>query len=306
MIDITHKINSHRSAVGRAILKVGSASTIRAMIDRKVPKGEVFEFARAAGLLGIKRTWEVIPDCHPLPIEKASIVYEIIDMEVHIFCEVHTIYRTGVEMEALHGASIAALTMFDMLKPLDKEMEIVSVKLLEKKGGKSDYRDETLQELKTAVVVCSDSVSEGRKEDKAGKAIKEHLEKMNVSVDEYTIIPDELHKIQHTVKHLVEHNFKLILITGGTGLSKRDITPEAIRPLLTREIPGIMETARNYGQDRMPYAMLSRGVAGMINETLVITLPGSTRGARESMDALFPYVLHIFAVQKGTDHASMK
>lgn len=306
MIDITHKIHSHRSAVGRAILKVGSTSTIRAMIDRKVPKGEVFEFARAAGLLGIKRTWEVIPDCHPLPIEKATIVYEILDMEVHIICEVHTVYRTGVEMEALHGATVAALTMFDMLKPLDKEMEIVSVKLLEKKGGKSDYRDEALQEINVAVIVCSDSVSEGRKEDKAGKAIMEYMEKLKVPVSEYTIIPDDFHKIQHTVNHLVEKEFKLILITGGTGLSKRDITPEAIRPLLTREIPGIMEAARNYGQDRMPYAMLSRGVAGMIHETLVITLPGSTRGAKESMDALFPYVLHIFAVQKGTRHENMK
>jgi molybdenum cofactor synthesis domain-containing protein len=202
----------------------------------------------------------------------------------------------------MHGASIVALTMYDMLKPIDKNIEISSIKLLNKKGGKSSFQDKMTRAIKTAVVVCSDSVSAGKKEDKAGKAVISLLEKSTIHTSHYSIIPDEKIAIQNTVKKLVDEHFDLILFTGGTGLSPRDITPESIAELIEREIPGIMEVARNYGQQRTPYAMLSRGIAGFIGNTLVITLPGSTNGAKESMQALFPYVKHIFKVIEGIRH----
>lgn len=302
MVNITHKSSTLREAVATAIVTVSKQETIEAIQNKKVPKGDVFEFSRAAGLLAVKKTSDVIPDCHPLPVEYTSITYAIDGLKIIISVEVHTIYKTGVEVEAMHGASITALTMYDMLKPLDKGVEISHIRLEKKKGGKTDLKNELSSNLKCAVIVCSDSITAGKAEDKAGKAIIEKLKRSQLAASLYEVIPDEMEQVRAKAMQLSDEGYQLVLFTGGTGLSPRDVTPDAIKPLLDREIPGIMEAARNYGQQRTPYAMLSRGVAGFIKKTLVITLPGSTRGAEETMDALFPYILHVFKVAEGIRH----
>src|SRR3954471_23900740 len=161
MVNITHKQNSLRKAIATAIVKVSKQETIDAIQNKQVPKGDVFEFSRAAGLLAIKKTSDVIPDCHPLPVEFAAITYSIEGLQILVKVEVHTIYKTGVEVEAMHGASVVALVMYDMLKPLDKEIEIRSVRLEKKSGGKSDYRKKQPVAIRCAVIVCSDSISKG-------------------------------------------------------------------------------------------------------------------------------------------------
>lgn len=302
MVDITHKSTTLRVATAQAIVKVSKLETITAIQEDTVPKGNVFAMSKAAGLLGVKKTPDLLPDCHPLPIEFCGIDFEIDGLEIKVSCTLKTIYKTGVEVEAMHGASVVALNMYDMLKPIDKGVEIHHIKLLDKKGGKSDFQERFRKEIQAAVIVCSDTISDGQKEDRSGKVIVEKLESYGVAVAHYEVIPDEKEQIQSKAQHYAEQGIHLIIFTGGTGLSMRDVTPEALDSILERNIPGIEETIRRYGQDRMPYAMLSRSVAGTLKDSLVLALPGSTNGARESMDAVFPALFHIFKILKGARH----
>lgn len=302
MVNITHKLSTLRQAVALAEVTVSNAATIEAIVNRKVPKGDVFEFSRAAGLFACKKTYEVIPDCHPLPIEFTAITHSIEGLKIIIRVEVHTVYKTGVEVEAMHGAAITALTMYDMLKPIDKGIEISNIRLELKKGGKTDFKYAFPETLKIALITCSDSISKGINNDETATVIKNKLAAIGLDVQYQNTIPDEFERIQQEVYALTAEEYELILFTGGTGLSTRDVTPDAISMLIERAVPGIMEAARNYGQQRTPYAMLSRGVAGFRQNSLIITLPGSPKGAAETMDAIFPHILHVFKVKEGVRH----
>lgn len=141
MVDITQKKATLRVAVAEALVCLSQQETVRAIKEGRVPKGDVFEMSRAAGLLGIKKTPDLLPDCHPLPIEAAQITYEMDGLDIKVRVQVTTIYKTGVEVEAMHGASVVALNLYDMLKPLDKGIEIRRIRLLQKSGGKSDVRN---------------------------------------------------------------------------------------------------------------------------------------------------------------------
>ena len=301
MIDITDKKNTLRIAKAEAILSVSKKATIQSIRDKKVPKGDVFEMSRAAGLLGIKKTPVLLPDCHPLPIEFADFEFEISGLEIKISCTLKTIYKTGVEVEAMHGASIVALNMYDMLKPLDKGVEICAIRLISKKGGKSE-RFKLKASVSGSVTVCSDTVSKGEKKDRAGREVIKSLENWDVKVVNNSIIPDEIDEIQAQLKKQIEAKISLIIFVGGTGLSPRDQTPEAITPLIDKRIPGMEEAIRKYGQDRTSYAALSRSVVGMARTSLVMSLPGSTKGAVESLNAVFPEALHLFDIIKGAQH----
>ena len=302
MINITHKSNSLRKAIAGCTVKVSNADTIKAVEQFTVPKGNVLETARVAGLFAAKKTSEMIPDCHPLPVEFTEVRFQLNELSIDIQVEVHTIYKTGVEVEAMHSASVVALTIYDMLKPIDNDISIENLRLISKSGGKSSKKIKSNSPIRSWVIVCSDSIHKGEKEDRAGKAIIEKLTQLNLVAEQYKIIPDEIAEIQTMAKAAAKDHVDLLIFTGGTGLSPRDVTPEALLPIIERRIPGMEETIRNYGQERMPYSMLSRSVAGFIGKTLILALPGSTKGAAESMDAIFPAALHVFDVLKAFQH----
>src|SRR5580658_4433802 len=316
MRDITHKQVSLRTAAALGVLFC-SAETISLIREDKLPKGNLFDVARAAGFVGAKLTPQLLPHCHPVAIDGMELQFEFIDSERHagllgkeglarsgivIRGDAKSIGRTGIEMEVLTAVSIAALEIYDMLKPVDKQLEIGSIRLLEKKGGKSDREEFYTDSPCCAVLVCSDSTATGKREDKSGRIIVEMLEAVRAEVRHYSVVPDEKTRIQQQIREWVAEDIHFIFTTGGTGLGPRDHTADAVKELLERDADGIAEAMRVYGQMRTPMAMMGRGVAGAVGETLIVTLPGSPNGARESLEAILPAVFHARKMMKGGGH----
>lgn len=294
MIDVSRKPTTLRTAVAEAILHV-SPDALRIMREGMLPKGDPLPVARVAAVQAVKRTSDLIPYCHPVPIEHAAVDFEVGDDRIRIVVRATSIYRTGVEVEAVTGASIAALTIYDMMKMVDEDMVIGTVRLLEKRGGKSEHKDRYERPLRAAVLVMSDSIAAGEKSDASGLLIRDRLRREGLDVVDYAIIPDDVETIRAMIRRYTDElRLDLVVSTGGTGFSPRDCTPEAITPLLERDIPGIAEAMRAHGQARTPYAMLSRGIAGIRGGSIILTLPGSRKGVADALDAVFPAVLHSY------------
>jgi molybdenum cofactor biosynthesis protein MoaC len=297
MVSIEHKIETHRTAKAEGSVKM-APETVRKAAMNEGPKKDVFITARVAGMMAAKKTPDLIPDCHPLLLEKAEVTVTPLEDSVKVTAEVSCTAKTGVEMEALTAVSAACLTVYDMLKPLDKGMEITDIRLTKKTGGKSDFKHQIPPGFKAAVVTASDRSFQGIREDASGPFLVETLKGLGIADPSYNLLPDDRTLLASKLVELCDSGVDLILTTGGTGLSPRDVTVEAAREILERDIPGIMEAARSYGQKRTPYAMLSRGVAGSRGKTIIVTFPGSKSGCEESASALFPHLLHAFKPMK--------
>jgi cyclic pyranopterin monophosphate synthase len=301
MRDVSPKSNTLRIAKATATLKVQPA-TIEAIKSGNVPKADPIGVAKIAGIQSAKNTSSLIPYCHQVPLDFVGIEITLNADSILISAEVKAIWKTGVEMEALTAASVAALTLYDMLKPIDDSMEIISVKLLEKKGGKSSIK-ETGAGLTAAVIVLSDSVSKGTTQDTSGKYLVEQLKNFKLQVLSYKVLPDDKTSIENEFKNLADRQkIDLIVTTGGTGVGLRDVTPEATIAVIERRLNGVEEVLRSFGQDRLPRAMLTRGVVGVRHNTLIINLPGSRGGVEDGINAVFPQILHTFKMMKGEGH----
>ena len=302
MKDVGMKAESYRTAIATGIL-YAPPHCIELLRSGQTEKGDALKTARIAGILGAKRTDELIPLCHPLPIYRADIEYQLQEQCVEITAIVETIGPTGVEMEALTAVSLAGLTLYDMLKPHCEPEQLLldQIKLQKKKGGKSHFTRALKHSLPASVIVLSDTVAAGKKPDTAGQNVLEILQEANFSNIHYQVIPDSPEQLLTLIEQQ-KNQYPLILTVGGTGLGPKDLTVETIQPLLKREIPGLMEASRSFGQKRTPYAALSRGVAGYIENSLIMTLPGSRQGAKESLIAVLPALIHVFDVHKNIPH----
>lgn len=279
-----------------------SDDTITMLHENKIPKGDPLPLARVAAIMAAKNTSSLIPYCHPLLIDATTVDFEFKPGAIDVTVTVTAVAKTGVEMEALTAASIAALTLYDMLKPVDASLEILSCRLLKKTGGKSSYPTRAPEGLSAAVVVVSDSIASETRSDESGKIVAEILAEWQVNDINTFIVPDERDQITAVLRDLVQGGTGLVLTTGGTGLGPRDVTCEATEDIIDREAPGISEAMRAYGQKRTPYSMLSHGVSGIAGQTLIVNLPGSPSGVRDCMAAIFPAIFHVFPILDGKGH----
>ncbi len=321
MVDISAKTATKRTAIARAVVELNK-NTMNALKSRALPKGDVFTVAQLAGIMAAKRTWELIPLCHPLTLSHVDVRFSIQDNRVIIEALASTTERTGVEMEALFAVQTAAATIYDMTKAMQKDAVIRDVRIILKTGGKSGLFQSdspllfnveeaplpcprpapeawTEEGLAVACITLSDKAYAGLRQDESGPGLLAMLKALNPAKTQGFLLPDDPRALAKLVKELAAMRWNLILTTGGTGISPRDLTPEALLPLLDRRLPGFEQLMFSKGLAYTPRAVLSRCLAGTVGTALLLALPGSLRGAVENLSALLPVLPHALEKLKG-------
>ncbi len=321
MIDVGAKPATPRKATaqGRIFLQ---PDAFEAIVSRTNPKGDVLAVADLAGIQAAKKTSDLLPLCHPLPLDAVRMGFEL-EASTHsvlVTCTASTTAKTGVEMEALAGVNGALLCVYDLSKAVNPVIRLGDIRLNTKEGGKTGiwvHPDHTppkaapstargLEGLRCAVITISDRCSSGKAEDRSGPALMAHLSASGATLprEAAVVVPDESNDIRRAVQMLIaEYGVRLILTTGGTGLSPRDVTPEALAPLWTRRIPGLGELLRKAGSAQTTMSWISRSEAGLIGSTLVVALPGSLGAVNDGWKALAPILPHALAITDGGNHA---
>jgi molybdenum cofactor synthesis domain-containing protein len=159
-----------------------------------------------------------------------------------------------------------------------------------------------VEPVSAAVITCSNRSAAGERPDTSGRLLAELLTAAGQTVTTTVVVPDEITAIRAAVTEAIAAGARVVVTTGGTGLTPTDVTPEAVVPMLNRVIPGIAEAIRLASREQVPTSVLSRGVAGTIGTALVVTLPGSNGGVRDGMAVLAPLLDHVLDQISGGDH----
>ncbi|MCH8069706.1 MAG: bifunctional molybdenum cofactor biosynthesis protein MoaC/MoaB [Candidatus Marinimicrobia bacterium] len=300
MVDVTEKTVTVRTAKASGLIRM-KPETIQLLLGDNLPKGNVFTTAKIAGIQAAKKTAELIPLCHPLNISWVGLQFITSEDQIYIEAVAKTKDATGIEMEVLTAVSVAALTIYDMCKSVDKEMTISDIRLLEKTGGKSvhatDFRP------KVGIITLSDGVASGHREDISGKILLDGFKNSGCEIAEVVVLPDESENLKKTIETWVQTGVRLILTTGGTGLGPRDSTIQIMEPLLEQKLPGVEQALHAYGRSKKSTAMLSRLMAGTIRKSIVICLPGNPSAAKDALTVLIPSIFHAFPIMEGEGHS---
>ena len=296
MVDVGAKAVTRRVAVAAGRLDT-TAEVVALVLADGMPKADVLATARIAGIAGAKRTSELIPLAHLLPLEKVTIEFEPGEASIGITATVAVTAKTGVEMEALTAVAIAGLTLHDMIKAVDPAAVLGEIHLVSKTGGKTRA---PLSPTRAIAIVSSTRAAAGAAEDRTGPMLVEWLREQGYEIDAPTVVADA--GIADALRDAVAGSPGIVLTTGGTGISPSDRTPEATAAVLERELPGIAEAIRAAGREKVPTAALSRARAGLAGDTIVINLPGSPGGVRDGLAVLEALLPHLREQLAGGDH----
>ncbi len=319
MVDVSEKGITSRTARARARLRM-SPATAAAVRDGSGPKGEVLAVARLAGVQAAKQTPQLIPLAHPLPLSFVDVEAGV-EAEaglVELVAEARTTAGTGVEMEAMTAAAVAALTVYDMVKGVERGVQIEQVVLLEKRGGRSDYRytgDGAVAAPDTrdagpgarvkagaAVVTISTSKAAGRGEDESGPRLAALAGRLGVEVVARELVPDDRAQLEALLRSLADdRGCALVLTSGGTGVAASDVTPQATRAVIDVEVEGLGEAMRAASRAHTGNWMLSRALAGVRDGTLIVNLPGRPASIDEIGEELAEPLRHALALLGGGD-----
>lgn len=303
MVSTVSKVPTRRCATASCLLRM-SPATLEALREKALPKGDALALAQVAGIQAAKWTPHLIPLCHALEARHLEVTFDFEAEGIRVRSQVETIASTGPEMEALVACTIAGLALYDMCKSVDRGMSLEAVHLEAKSGGKSDHRSGEYAGRRVILLTLSDRASQGIYEDKSGPVAAEALRQAGFEIQVQEIIPDEQAQVAARIKGLCDSLHPDLLLTlGSTGLSPRDIAPEALRQVIEREVPGFPELFRVQSYAQYPASsFLSRGAAGLRGRTFIANLPGRPTAVAEGLALLIPALKHVFQMIRGDGH----
>jgi len=323
MIDVGGKAVTRRVATASGRLDT-TAEVVALVLSDGLKKADALATARVAGIAAAKRTSELIPLAHLLPLDSVTVEFEPGEASIGIRATVAVTAKTGVEMEALTAVAVAGLTLHDMIKAVDPAAVLGDIRLLEKSGGKHGHwtpdasprveerpappdarrasprlRNPTARGT-AVVIVSSTGAAAGTREDRTGPVIVAWLQEQGYAVDSPVVVADA--DIEGALGGAVAGAPALVITTGGTGIHPQDRTPEATRTVLDRELPGVAEAIRAAGLAVTPTAALSRALAGIAGSTIVVNLPGSPGGVKDGLAVLGDLLPHLHDQIGGGGH----